>query len=153
VNGPASVLAFSQSPVAGETPGVFAASSTPWKSPFSERAAMIACTSRPYSTLGSALGRIASFSGSSAISFERSVSAPFRFRSNAVALAPSGKSAFVSAAVTSFERSRPSFFSSGTRRRTWFFSGLSKRWTETTFTFAPSTIFRIWSSSGALENP
>ena len=69
-------------------------------------------------------------------SFARRTSPPFRFRSNAPASAPFGKRAFVSAVVTSFERSRPSFFSIGTRRRTSFFSGLSKRWTETTLTFA-----------------
>ena len=54
--------------------------------------------------------------------------------------------------VTSPETSRPSFFSIGTRRRTWFFSALSYRWTESTGTFAPSTIFRIWFSSGLAEN-
>ena len=154
VKGPATVFALSHSATAGETPGVFAASSTDAKRPFSERAAMIACASRPYSTFGSALGRVASFSGSSAISFARSdVARRSGSGRTPSASAPFGKRAFVSAVVTSFERSRPSFFSSGTRRRTSFFSGLSKRWTETTLTFAASTILRIWSSSGVFENP
>jgi len=152
VKGPAIVLALSHSATVGETPGVFAASSTDAKRPFSDRALMSACVTRPYSTFGSTFGRCAACSGSSAMSFLRSTSAPLRLRSNASGAAPAGLSAFVRASVTSFETSRPSFFSIGTRRSTWLRSTLSYRWTEVTLTFAASTILRIWSSSGVFEN-
>jgi len=125
VTGPATVFSLSHEATAGEIPGVAAAASTLLKRPVAERVEMIDWAIRSYSTPGFAPARAAIFSGSSCWSFAERGSAPFRLRSKTPGSRPFGKSAVVSALVTSRETSRPSRCSIGTRRRTWFLSALS----------------------------
>ena len=124
VTGPATVFSLSHEATAGESPGVAAAASTLAKRPVPDRVEMIDWAIRSYSTPGFALARAAIFSGSSRWSIAESGSAPLRFRSKTPGSRPFGKSAVVSAFVTSRETSRPSRCSIGTRRRTWFLLGL-----------------------------